>query len=117
MTAGCDNGCIKRMVAVAVGTDLEQPPAGAQEVGQLAADDDAAFGLTAFGEFQVLLDVVLEKAADIAGVVQVAFAECFGFLGTEILAQQAGAFGQPICLVRLDEGDIALPAFAVLSTD
>jgi hypothetical protein len=80
----------------------------------LATDNDAALGLAAFGELQVLFDVVLEEAANVAGVVQVAFAEFPGFLGAEILAQQPGAFGQPVGFVRFDEGDVALPKFAVL---
>ena len=62
----------------------------------------------------MLFDVVFEKAAHVAGVVQIAFAEFLGFLGAEVLAQQAGTLGQSIGLVRFDVGNEALPTFAVL---
>ena len=101
-------------MAVAVGTHLEQAPARTQEIGELAAENNAALGFAAFGKFEVMLNVVLEKFADVARIVQIACAEFLGFLSAEILAQQASALGQPIGFVGFDEGNVALPAFAVL---
>ena len=61
----------------------------------------------------MLFNVILEKAADIASVVQVAFAELISLLDAEILAQQTSALGQSVRLVCVDKCDIALPALAV----
>ena len=74
-------------MAVAIRAHLEQPPASAQEACQLAAEDNAALGIAAFGQLQVPLDVVLEKFADIARVVEVTFSEFLSLIAAKIFAQ------------------------------
>lgn len=86
VTASGDHGGVQRVMSVVVGAHLNQSPARAQKSSELAADYDAAFGFAAFGQLQVALDVVFEKAADVAGVVEVAVLELFGFLCAEFLA-------------------------------
>lgn len=84
--AGGNDGSIQRVVAVAFAADFVDAPAGAQEGRHLPTEDDAAFGLAAFRQLQIALDVVLEEFADVAGVVEIAFLEFLGVLDAKLFA-------------------------------
>ena len=96
MRAGGDDGGIERVVAVAAFAFFYQAPAGTQKGGELAIDHhttaaDAA--ICASGKLQVVFNVVFEKAADVAGVVEIARAKFACFFFVEMLAQQTVALG------------------------
>ena len=78
---------IQCVVAVAVRAHLDEPPAGAQEGSELAADYDAALHFAVLCQFEEALNVVFEETANISRVVEVALSELLGFLITEVLAQ------------------------------
>ena len=116
MAAGGDDGGVERMVAVAIFADFQQAPTRAQEGGQLPVDHHTTARIAVAGQLQVLFDIVLEKLADVAGVVQVAVFERLGFVGAVVLAQQAAALGLPVGFVALHPGDEVAPPITEFAT-